>query len=114
MSADYVKILGKAILLASMQFAIGSVEMSSKFSVINFSQDNGTLQRAQEALDEYMLIGLVWTAGVAMIMWSNNGMPGLVMALLTNALILIWIYASYHRAFQKAKVLNKLDQKPAA
>ena len=31
-----VTIIGKAILFASMQFAIGSVEMSSKFSLKNF------------------------------------------------------------------------------
>jgi hypothetical protein len=32
-----MKMIGEAILLASIQFSIGSVEMSSKFSVKNFS-----------------------------------------------------------------------------
>ena len=36
---DNIVMIGEAILLASMQFSIGSVEMSSKFSVKNFSKD---------------------------------------------------------------------------
>ena len=58
---EYFEMLGEAILLASMQFAIGSVEMSSKFSVKNFSKDQDTLQNAADALSDYMKIGLMWT-----------------------------------------------------
>ena len=54
-----VTIMGKAILFASMQFAIGSVEMSSKFSVKNFSKDQVTLQHAADALSDYIFIGVV-------------------------------------------------------
>ena len=43
------KLIGKSILFASMQFAIGSVEMSSKFSVKNFSKDQDTLQNAADS-----------------------------------------------------------------
>ena len=42
----YYKTIGEAILFASIQFSIGSVEMSSKFSVMNFSKDQETLQNA--------------------------------------------------------------------
>ena len=42
----YYKAIGEAILFASIQFSIGSVEMSSKFSVMNFSKDQETLQKA--------------------------------------------------------------------
>jgi hypothetical protein len=102
------KVIGKSVLLGSMQFAIGSVEMSSKFSVINFSKDPQTLQRAEDALNEYMLIGLVWTAGVMMIMYSNYGKLGLISGAISNILILAWIYASYKMAFKKAKLYNNL------
>ena len=60
-------ILGKAILMASMQFAIGSVEMSSKFSVKNFSKDQRTLDNAIKALKDYMIIGSLWMLGTSMI-----------------------------------------------
>lgn len=105
---DLFKIIGKAVLLGSMQFAIGSVEMSSKFSVINFSKDQVILQRAEDALNEYMLIGLVWTAGVMMIMYSSYGMVGLAAGAISNIVILAWIYISYHNSFKKAKLFNNL------
>ena len=56
-----VTITGKAILFASMQFAIGSVEMSSKFSVKNFSNDQATLQNAADALSDYLKISIVYS-----------------------------------------------------
>lgn len=107
-SQNIYKIIGKAILLASMQFAIGSVEMSSKFSVINFSKDQQTLQRAFDALNEYMLIGLVWTVGVALIMYANYGKIGVISAIACNAVILGWIYISYKSSFRKAAKFNNL------
>lgn len=42
---ENIIMFGEAILLASMQFSIGSVEMSSKFSVKNFAKDQETLQK---------------------------------------------------------------------
>ena len=41
------KIIGKAIMLSSIQVAFGSVEMSSRFSVLNFSKEQDTLQNEQ-------------------------------------------------------------------
>ena len=61
---EYFELFGEAILLASMQFAIGSVEMSSKFSVKNFSKDQETLQNAADALSDYLRIGWFWTFGL--------------------------------------------------
>lgn len=107
--SNIYKIVGKAILLASMQFAIGSVEMSSKFSVINFSKDQQILQRAADALREYMIIGLVWTLGVVLIMYSNYGKIGLIAGVVSNVVILAWIYLSYMHSFKRAAKINKLD-----
>lgn len=42
--------IGFAVMLASIQFSVGSVEMSSKFSVASFCKDQTTLQRAADAL----------------------------------------------------------------
>ena len=50
-----------------MQFSIGSVEMSSKFSVKNFSKDQHTLQNAAGALSDYMKIGLMWSFGLSIL-----------------------------------------------
>ncbi len=104
-----MKVVGKAILFASMQFAIGSVEMSSKFSVKNFSKDQDTLQNAADALSDYMIIGLFWTVGTSFVFFASYGWHGLVANLVANFGILLWIYASYINAFRQASKANNLQ-----
>ncbi len=101
-------LFGEAILLASMQFAIGSVEMSSKFSVRNFSKDQETLQNAADALSDYLRIGIMWTIGLTILFYAKHGKVGAMIALITNLLIIAWIYYSYLNAFEYASKTNKL------
>jgi hypothetical protein len=105
-------ILGKSILFASMQFAIGSVEMSSKFSVKNFSSDQATLDNAVSALKDYIIIGFLWTFGTSLIFYVNYGIKGLALNILSNFVIIAWIYISYQVAFKDAAKRNKLVVKP--
>lgn len=96
------KVIGMSLFYASMQAALGSVEMSSKFSVKNFSKDQETLQNAADALREYLVIALVWTVATMLIQGSQYGWLGATTALLANALFVMWIYFSYKRAFAQA------------
>lgn len=96
------KAIGEAILFGSIQFSIGSVEMSSKFSVMNFSKDQETLQNAANALTDYLKIALLWTIGTCLIGYSNFGDLGLYSSLIVNTLIIGWIVYSYHVCFLKA------------
>lgn len=105
---DFYKVLGKAILFASMQFSIGSVEMSSKFSVMNFAKDQETLQRAANSLTHYMIIGLLWTAGTSSMLYASYGTRGLIINLIANGGIMLWIYMSYIVAFRYAARQNNL------
>jgi len=98
----YMKMLGEAILYSSIQFSIGSVQMSSTFSVKNFSKDQETLDNASAALAEYMVIGTFWTLGVSMLLYSNYGAMGAILGFICNLLIMIWIYYSYQMAFKNA------------
>lgn len=107
--ADLFKILGKAILLSSMQFSIGSVEMSSKFSVMNFSKDQETLQRASDSLTHYLIVSTLWTAGTSFLLYSNYGARGLAINLLANLGIVAWIVLSYIVAFKYAAKHNGLQ-----
>ncbi len=97
-----MKMLGEAILYSSIQFAIGGVEMSSKFSVKNFSKDQETLQNAADALSDYLKIGFMWTAGVTILSYCNYGIVGAITSMLVNLLIMMWIYISYINAFKVA------------
>ena len=109
-SDNYMKMIGEAILLASIQFSIGSVEMSSKFSVKNFSKDQETLQNAADALSDYLKIGIFWTIGVAILEFSNYGMLGAITAVITNLLIMTWVYVSYLQSFRIASDKYKLEK----
>jgi hypothetical protein len=102
-------IIGKAILFASMQFAIGSVEMSSKFSVKNFSKDQDTLDNAADALSDYILIGCLWTIGTSLIFTANYGWLGAFWNIVSNIAIILWIYISYMKAFKDASDKYKLE-----
>ena len=101
-SKEGLILLGEAILLASMQFSIGSVEMSSKFSVRNFSKDQETLQNAADALSDYLRIGILWTIGLTILFYAKYDKIGAIICLLSNILIISWIYYSYDIAFSCA------------
>ena len=96
------KLIGKSILFASMQFAIGSVEMSSKFSVKNFSKDQDTLQNAADALSDYLIIGLLWSFGTSLIFYANYKWIGVIINIAINFSIMYWIYWSYIKSFNSA------------
>ena len=102
MNNETMKMVGEAILYSSIQFAIGSVEMSSKFSVKNFSKDIETLNNAIDALYDYMKIAIIWTIGVSMLLYSSYGIKGLLSGLVANLVIILWIYLSYLEAFKLA------------
>uniref|UniRef100_A0A6C0CYY2 Uncharacterized protein n=1 Tax=viral metagenome TaxID=1070528 RepID=A0A6C0CYY2_9ZZZZ len=97
-----VELLGEAILFSSIQFSIGSVEMSSKFSVKNFSNDQATLQNAADALSDYLKISIVWTLGVILLLYSKYKFIGLLAGLISNLIVILWIYFSYITAFKAA------------
>lgn len=48
---DYPTMFGESIFYSSIQFTIGSVEMSSKFSVVNFCKDQEILDNAYSRLN---------------------------------------------------------------
>jgi len=105
---ENIILIGEAILLASMQFSIGSVEMSSKFSVKNFSKDQETLQNAADALSDYLKIGLLWTFGLSIMFYARYDKIGFAICVIMNLLIISWIYFSYMKAFDVACKNNNL------
>ena len=104
-----LKALGDAILYSSISFAVASVEMSSKFSVKNFSKDQETLQNAADALADYMKIGLLWSFGTILVLYCNYGVQGAIMGSTMNFVIMYWIYASYQKSFRIAAAKYGLD-----
>jgi len=103
-----LKALGEAILYSSISFAVASVEMSSKFSVKNFSKDQETLQNAADALSDYLKIGAFWAVGTTLVLGARYGKEGAFYSVLMNGLILFWVYWSYMKAFRVAAKKNGL------
>lgn len=102
------KIIGKSILLAGFLVALASVEMSSRFSVLNFAKNDQVLQNAANALSSFLFIGLVWAVGSTAVLYSSYGISGLCAGLVSNGIILAWIYGSYMSAFMRAAKDNGL------
>ena len=96
------KMFGLAIFYSSIQAAIGSVEMSSRFSVINFSKDQDTLQNAANALKSYLIMASIWSIATILVMYAQFGWAGAVTGLVANLAYMFWIYISYQHAFKKA------------
>lgn len=104
-----LKVIGKAMMLGSQQYAIGSVLQSSVFSVTNFSKDQETLQSAADALKGYMYVGILWMVSNALVLGASYGARGAVAALAANGMVMAWIWIIYIKAFEKAKNMYGLQ-----
>jgi hypothetical protein len=107
-SQKVAKVIGKSILLAGFLVALASVEMSSRFSVLNFSKSDEILQNACNALSAFMVIGMVWAAGSTAVLYASYERLGLIAGVISNGIILFWIYASYTAAFARSSRENNL------
>src|SRR5579872_5507917 len=101
MSHSAASLIGQSLFLAGMQFSIGSVEQSSRFSVENFSKDQSTLDNAASALSTYIIIGIIWTLATCLVLYSEFGKKGVIWGLITNAIFMAWIVISYWITFQR-------------
>jgi hypothetical protein len=97
-----MEMIGESMLYASVNVSIGSVSMSSAFSVRNFSKDQLTLQNACDSLSEYILIAMFWAIGVVMLLFAKYGIMGAITGLISNLLVMGWIFFSYMHAFKTA------------
>lgn len=95
----YYEMFGETFILASIQFAISSVEMNSKFSIKSSAKDQETLQNAVDALTDYLRIAIMWTFGLSVLFYARYDTVGIIMSVITNLLIVSWIYYSYVKSF---------------
>lgn len=102
MEAGYADMVGKSLFLASGQASIGSVLLSSAYSVKNFSKDQKTLQSAAAALRAYIIMSCVWTIASMLTLYASNGWTGAAIGLLLNLAMIAWIVLTYYVAFREA------------
>lgn len=78
-SNSLIAVIGTAILFSSLQFSVASVEMSSKYSVKNFSKDQKTLQHAADALSgaiQDTIAACVFFDDIAVTLVGGSGLLG--------------------------------------
>lgn len=110
---QYSIIFGEALILASIQFAIASVEQSSRFSIASFAKDQTTLDNAGDALQSYVTIALFWTLGSTLIMYGKYDGVGFFASIFANFFIIFWIVYTYQSMFRKIVKVNPSLTMPA-
>ena len=101
-------LLGSGLMYAGFTFSLGSVEMSSKYSVENFSKDAATLQAAANALFTYFIIAIIWTVASCLVLYGEYGLKGIIWGAFTNIVFIAWIMISYWMTFKKVSKANGL------
>jgi hypothetical protein len=96
----FSSLIGTSLFLAGLEFAIASTEMSSRFSVENFSVDERTLQAAMNALCTYFIIAVIWTVACCLVLYSDYGLKGVIWGCITNIIFVGWIVVSYYLTFK--------------
>lgn len=102
MNKELVKVFSKAIFYSIILYSIGSVELNSRFSVMNFSKDQEALQRAADALRNYMIIAAIWTVGTVFALYTLYGVTGSFIGIIANVVMITWIYFSHINTFAEA------------
>ena len=100
LSQETAKIIAKALFYSSIQASIGSVLLSSSYSVRNFSKDQSTLQRAADALKGYVIMSIVWTIATMLALYGAYGCFGALVGLAANLAMIAWIVITYFQAFK--------------
>jgi hypothetical protein len=77
------EVLGKAILLSTVQLAIANIELGSRSD------------SKHKDLRRFLWVAAIWALGCVLLLYGQKGTEGAVLALLANALVIGYIYTSY-------------------
>ena len=104
-----LKAIGHAIVYSSISFAVASVEIPDKFTLLTAAKTQSELQKACDALSIYVRIGALLTLGSTLILWNTDGAEGGIYSILMNGLVMLWIYWSYMDAFRNVAEKRGLE-----
>lgn len=80
------EVLGKAILLSTVQLAIANIELGAVSDV--------KITRRRD-LQRFMWVAAIWALGSVFLLYGQKGLEGAALALLSNVLVISYIYTSY-------------------
>ena len=108
-SKDIIILVADALIAATLQLKIAGVGMSSSFSVQHYVNSQETLDHAVDALDNYIIVGIISAIALSSLYYRKNNTPGFIICLMSNLLIISWLYYSYNLAFDE--VVKKYNLK---
>ena len=103
------KILGKAILLASLQSVFASIELSNKISIVLVTKDQETLQKVADSVTMYIIFAFFWALGTCMLLYSSYGLCGFFIGLITNLIVVSLLVYSYLSSIKKLSKKYNLE-----
>ena len=101
------EVIGESVLLASVQIGLVTIEMSSKFDILN-ANSQVALQDAADSLSSYLTIAIIWTIGSVLLLYGHFGILGLISGIIINILFILWITIGYLRIFKTVSEKNGL------
>ena len=102
------EVIGKSLFFASLQLAIGSIELGSKYIIPRLVKDQDSMDLAMNGLKDYMIIAIIWTISVSLILYSSYGKYGLVCGIISNIVVTCWLYNGYMKSLRLAGKKNNL------
>ena len=109
-SVRVAKVIGMAIVVASVHAAISGVELPQQFLVKMMVKTQEDLQEAADSFAVYTMIATIWTVGSTILMIAEYGVPGVVAGLLANAIVYVWMFTEYKLLFDG--IQKKFNLKP--
>jgi len=113
--------LGQALVFASVQPALASMQMSSRFDIVNSATTQDLLEQAARDLRSFMIIAIIWAVGSTLVMYIQFSWRGAFINLVGQGLVGYWIFSSFRNAIvnqalrknlQVPSVWGKLELKP--
>jgi len=107
MKRDVASLVGKSLFFASIQVALASIEMDSKFA-IKTMKDQNSLDHAVQSLKSYIIIAVVWTLASMLTLYSIYGSLGIFVGFITNFAVIMWLIITYKNLFNEVCKTNGL------
>lgn len=102
-------LIGGSLFFAVLQISIGAIELPDKSYMLKISTQE-EVDNAIDSFKKYLFIASIWTLSSVLILYGEHGITGAILGLLTNLIIISWIYLSYMSAINSAIIKYNLKQ----
>lgn len=107
MKQETASLMGKSLFFASIQVALASIEMDSKFAIKTVKTQDA-LDHAIHSLKSYIVISIIWTLASMFTLYSIYGTLGIFVGFITNFAVVMWIIITYKNLFAEVCKNNGL------